>query len=261
MLVDEVQQDGSIDKNEGELLKNAIEFSEQQAQDILIHRVDLAALPVTAEPGGDRRAVHRDQIFPPARLSGFHRPHPRHHPPARTFYVGCGVTGQADRARCFHRPSLHWRMSRSACCLKRCRRARRTSPSWSTNMAAPAASSRWRTSSRSWWARSGTSTTQEEILHPRDRRSTLTLWTQEWTSTILPSIFHLKTDSEMVSVSGWVMERCGGVPESGDRFTYDDLDVLVVKVDHQRIEELRVTQRPHAGEKVETALIGEMAHE
>ena len=53
----------------------------------------------------------------------------------------------------------------------------------------------------------------------------------------------------------------GGVPESGDRFTYDDLDVLVVKVDHHRIEKLRVTQRPHAGEKVETALIGEMAHE
>ena len=41
------------------------------------------------------------------------------------------------------------------------------------------------------------------------------------------------------------MERCGGVPESGDRFTYDDLDVLVVKVDHHRIEELRVTLCPH----------------
>ena len=48
MLVDEVQQDGSIDRDEGELLKNAIGFSEQEAQDILIHRVDLAALPVTA---------------------------------------------------------------------------------------------------------------------------------------------------------------------------------------------------------------------
>ena len=48
MLVDEVQQGGSIDRSEGELLRNAIEFSEQQAKDILIHRVDLAALPVTA---------------------------------------------------------------------------------------------------------------------------------------------------------------------------------------------------------------------
>ena len=48
MLVKEVQQDGGIDKNEGELLKNAIDFSEQRAADILIHRTDLAALPVTA---------------------------------------------------------------------------------------------------------------------------------------------------------------------------------------------------------------------
>ena len=73
--------------------------------------------------------------------------------------------------------------------------------------------------------------------------------------------FHLKTDSEMVSVSGWVMERCGGVPESGDRFTYDDLDVLVTKVDHHRIEELRVTLCPRAGEEAGTALIGETNHE
>ena len=61
--------------------------------------------------------------------------------------------------------------------------------------------------------------------------------------------FRLKTDSEMVSVSGWVMERCGGVPESGDRFAYDDLDVLVSKVDNHRIEELRVTRRLRDGEK------------
>ena len=48
MLVNEVQQEGSIDRDEGELLKNAIGFSEQEAQDILIHRVDLTALPITA---------------------------------------------------------------------------------------------------------------------------------------------------------------------------------------------------------------------
>ena len=48
LLVDEVQQEGSIDRDEGELLKNAIGFSEQTAEDILIHRVDLTALPITA---------------------------------------------------------------------------------------------------------------------------------------------------------------------------------------------------------------------
>ncbi len=48
MLVEEVQEDGSIDKNEGNLLKNAIEFSDLRAEDILTHRVDLEAIPVTA---------------------------------------------------------------------------------------------------------------------------------------------------------------------------------------------------------------------
>ncbi len=40
-LVEEVQQSGSIDEEEGELLQNAIEFSECTAEDILTHRVDL----------------------------------------------------------------------------------------------------------------------------------------------------------------------------------------------------------------------------
>ncbi len=43
-LVDEVQQNGSIDEEEGELLHNAIEFTECTAQEILTHRVDLEAV-------------------------------------------------------------------------------------------------------------------------------------------------------------------------------------------------------------------------
>ncbi|MDD6262886.1 MAG: hemolysin family protein [Clostridiales bacterium] len=46
MFVDEVQQDGSIDTNEGSLLRNAIEFTELKAEDILTHRVDLEAISV-----------------------------------------------------------------------------------------------------------------------------------------------------------------------------------------------------------------------
>ncbi len=43
-LVEEVQQNGSIDEEEGELLHNAIEFSDTAAEDILTHRVDLEAV-------------------------------------------------------------------------------------------------------------------------------------------------------------------------------------------------------------------------
>ncbi len=49
MLVEEVQQDGSIDDDEGDLIKNAIEFTESDAEEILTHRVDIEAVPLTAD--------------------------------------------------------------------------------------------------------------------------------------------------------------------------------------------------------------------
>ena len=41
MLVEEVQEEGTIDDEEGDLLRNAINFTELKAEDILTHRVDL----------------------------------------------------------------------------------------------------------------------------------------------------------------------------------------------------------------------------
>lgn len=48
MIVDEVEQEGSIDNAEGDLLRNAIEFTERKAEDILTHRVDLEGVPMDA---------------------------------------------------------------------------------------------------------------------------------------------------------------------------------------------------------------------
>ena len=47
VLVEEAEQEGSVDKEEGELLRSAIEFSDREVQDILTHRVDLEAVPAT----------------------------------------------------------------------------------------------------------------------------------------------------------------------------------------------------------------------
>lgn len=49
MLVEEISQDGSVDEEEGELIKNAIEFTELEAQDILTHRVDVEAVSLDTE--------------------------------------------------------------------------------------------------------------------------------------------------------------------------------------------------------------------
>ena len=258
MLVDEVQQGGSIDRSEGELLRNAIEFSEQQAKDILIHRVDLAALPVTASweeiaalftnTKYSRLLVYRDSID--HILGTIHR---------KDFYVGCGVTGKPI-AELLSPTIFAPENEPISLLLKKMQQGK-------THVAVVV---------DEYGGTCGIVTMEDileelvgEIWDEHEQEEVPIRETAEHTYLVdagmdfddFADFFYLKTDSEMVSVSGWVMERCGGVPESGDRFTYDDLDVLVVKVDHHRIEELRVTQRPHAGEKAETALIGEMIHE
>ena len=52
--------------------------------------------------------------------------------------------------------------------------------------------------------------------------------------------FHVKTDSEMVSVSGWVMEQFGRVPEAGEEFEWNGLHVRVKRVEAHRIEQIEV---------------------
>ena len=49
MLVEEVQEEGTIDDEEGDLLRNAINFPELKAEDILTHRVDLEGIPIDAD--------------------------------------------------------------------------------------------------------------------------------------------------------------------------------------------------------------------
>ena len=48
ILVEEGQQEGSIEEEEGELIRNVIEFTDQRAEDILTPRVKVEALPTTA---------------------------------------------------------------------------------------------------------------------------------------------------------------------------------------------------------------------
>ena len=45
-LVAEAEQDGEIDEHESDLIRSAIEFNDQTAEDILTHRVDIVALDV-----------------------------------------------------------------------------------------------------------------------------------------------------------------------------------------------------------------------
>jgi len=243
MLVDEVQQDGSIDKNEGELLKNAIDFSEQQAQDILIHRVDLAALPITAskeevaalftETKYSRLLIYQDSID--HILGTVHQ---------KDFYVGCGIT-EKPLLEIIVPPLFVLENEPISRLLKTLQKAK-------THVAVVV---------DEYGGTCGI-VTMEDILEELvgeiwDEHDEIEVFIRKTgANTFLvdagmdfdefAAYFQLKADSEMTSVSGWVMEQFGRVPESGERISAGPLDLLVTKVDNHRIEEIQVTQHAPA---------------
>ncbi len=243
MLVDEVQQDGSIDRDEGELLKNAIGFSEQEAQDILIHRVDLAALPVTAskeevaalftQTKYSRLLIYQDSID--HILGTVHQ---------KDFYVGCGVTEQPLSA-IISPPVFALENEPIRALLKKLQQAK-------THVAVVV---------DEYGGTCGI-VTMEDILeelvgeiwdeHDEEevflRKITPDTWLVDAGMDFddFAEFFQLKTDSEMVSVSGWVMEQFGRVPEAGDSFVFESLTVRVTKVENHRIEEIQVTREESA---------------
>ena len=243
MLVDEVQQDGSIDRDEGELLKNAIGFSEQEAQDILIHRVDLAALPVTASKEEvaalftktkySRLLIYEDSID--HILGTVHQ---------KDFYVGCGVT-EKPLADIISPPVFALENEPIRLLLKKLQQAK-------THVAVVV---------DEYGGTCGIVTMEDileelvgEIWDEHDEEEVFLRKLGPDTYAVdaamdfddFAAYFHLKTDSEMVSVSGWVMEQFGRVPEAGEAFTCGELTVEVTRVENHRIEEIRITRCPAA---------------
>lgn len=245
-LVNEVQEEGTIDEDEGGLLRNAIEFSDQEARDILIHRTDLAALPITAtkkeiaemftETKYSRLLIYRDTIDDI--LGIIHR---------KDFYVGCGISEKEVKdlisPAIFVLESEPIRMI-----LKKQQKAK-------THVAVVV---------DEYGGTCGI-VTMEDILE----ELVGDIWDEHEEAEVLlrriapdtylvdasmdfeefADYFKLKEESEMVSVSGWVMEQFGRVPELGDRFSYEDLVIEVTKVGNHHVDEIRVKQESVEAEK------------
>ena len=60
--------------------------------------------------------------------------------------------------------------------------------------------------------------------------------------------FDMEEESDVSTVSGWIMDRLGRTPEEGDTFTYEKLHVTVTKADQRRAEECIITVLPEGGE-------------
>ena len=238
-LVNEVQEDGTIDEDEGGLLRNAIEFSDQEARDILIHRTDLAALPITAtkdeiaemftETKFSRLLIYRDTIDDI--LGTIHR---------KDFYVGRGITEK--EVKDIISPAIYVLESEPIRMILKKQQKAKTHGAVVVD---------------EYGGTCGIVTMEDileelvgEIWDEHEEAEVLLRRIAPDTYLIDASMdfeefadyFKLDEESEMVSVSGWVMEQFGRVPEQGDQLTYKGLEIEVTKVGNHHVDEIRVKQ-------------------
>ena len=250
MLVNEVQQEGSIDKDEGDLLKNAIGFSEQEAQDILIHRVDLAALPVdaTKEEVADlftqtkysRLLIYREDID--HIIGTIHQ---------KDFYVGCGVTDK-PLEEILSPVMFVLENEPISLLLKKLQLAK-------TQVAVVV---------DEYGGTCGI-VTMEDILEELVGE----IWDED-DEVVEPCVDHGdgsysfdagvdiedafefmdyedpdETDFDHKLLGEWAYEQFDAIPQEGDSFTYNGLRITVEKVQQRRIMKLHIQRLPEGGEK------------
>ena len=239
MLVNEVQQEGSIDKDEGDLLKNAIGFSEQEAQDILIHRVDLAALPVdaTKEEVADlftqtkysRLLIYREDID--HIIGTIHQ---------KDFYVGCGVTDK-PLEEILSPVMFVLENEPISLLLKKLQLAK-------TQVAVVV---------DEYGGTCGIVTMEDileelvgEIWDEHDEveedfeKLGENLYRVDCSVSLedFMEFFDVELKSDSVSVGGWVMEQLNKVPVKGESFTTKHLEITVSELDAHRVSSITVRQ-------------------
>ncbi len=253
MLVDEVQQGGSIDKSEGELLRNAIEFTERDAEDILTHRVDLEAVPIDAtkeevariftESKFSRILVYEDSID---HIVGVIH--------LKDFYTGDGITQKSLR-EIMTPPIFIMRHEKIDTILRELQRKK-------SHIAVVV---------DEYGGTYGIVTMEDileelvgEIFDEHDEKSEEVCRVDNDTFSVDGSMdmsdfceqFHIHPETDALSLGGWIMEELGQIPEEGDGFDYENISIRVIATEGHRVSKVEVKILPEVKEESDEEAVG-----
>lgn len=246
MLVEEVREGGTIDSEEGDLLKNAIEFNDMRAEDILTHRVDLEAVDIesTKEEIAEvftqskfaRLPVYEDSIDNIIGILNM-----------KDFYDGTGITAKSIRD-IMTKPLFVLKSEKIDELLKLLQETK----------------SQMAVILDEYGGTLGIVTLEdilEELVgeiwdeHDEVTEEYIPIGENRWRVDCSVNLddfcdfFGIETDSTTISLGGWVMEQLGKVPEAGDSFEYECLSVSVVETDGQRVTFIDVEKKPEEAEE------------
>ena len=253
VMVDEAEEEGGIDEQEGELLRSALEFRDLTAGDILTHRTDLEMVSADAtkaeiarvftETRFSRILVYEDSVD---NIVGIIH--------LKDFYVDMGVTKQPV-SRIMTTPLFVPDSVRINDLLELLQKAK-------VHIAVV---------TDEYGGTQGIVTMEDileelvgDIWDEHDEVEETFIKVGQETYLVLGSTdveefcehFDIEYDEESIessTVSGWVMERMGKVPEKGEQFKLNDLTITVTDSDARHVMEVEVKKAP----PVTTAVLDE----
>ena len=241
LIVGEAEQAGGINGDEGRLLRSAIEFTDREAEDILTHRVDLAAVQKDAgkdeiakmfsETKFSRLLVYDESIDDIIGIIN-----------QKDFYTANGIT-EKNISEIMMEPIFIPPWVKISDLLKLLQ-------SKKSHLAVV---------SDEYGGTLGIVTMEDileelvgEIWDEHDEAVETFAKIGDDTYRVqcsedlgkLCEFFDVTTDSDSNSISGWVMEELDKIPVVGDKFEYQNLFVTVTKTDDRRVLEIEVKVLP-----------------
>lgn len=242
LLLDEVEQEGTIDETESELIHNAVEFGDIDVQSILTHRVDLEGIDITdskeevaekfTSTRYSRLLVYEETID---KIVGILH--------LKDFYQDTGISPKSVKNLMTPPVFIHQ--------TEKVDDLLRTLQSSKSHIAVVL---------DEYGGTLGI-VTMEDILeelvgeiwdeHDEVEEDFKEIAENSYIvdcSVSLEDFFDRfdidEGDFDSVSLGGWVMEQFDGIPDKGDSFEYENLTIIVAKTDNHRIEKVRVSINP-----------------
>ena len=237
MIVDEVEQEGTIDTEDSTLIRNAIEFTDRKAEDILTHRLNLEAFAIDTPKDEvaeiftgtrfSRLLVYRDTIDDIVGVV--------HH---KDFYSGSAVTEKSIEdimtpPLFIHRGEkikdlltlLQQQKSHIAVVLD----------GYGGTLGIVTLEDILEELVGDIWDEHDE---VEEDYHQKDDNTYIFSGGTSFAD--FCDFYDLKAESSSVTLGGWVMEQIGQLPEAGDSFCYENLAITVTETDGRRVSFVEV---------------------
>lgn len=238
LLVEEVEQEGTLDTDEGELIRNAIEFGEQEAEDILIHRVDIVAVDVEEDKNEIANIFFKTKF---SRLVVFEETIDNvvgiiH---LKDFFTSDGITEKSIK-EIMTKPPFIQKSEKLNDLLKILQKSK-------SHIAVVI---------DEYGGTLGIVTMEdilEEIVgeiwdeHDEVVETFRSIGNDEYIVECgenfedFCEFFDIEAESDNISTGGWVMEQLGKIPEKGDNFTYSNLNIRIIETDSHRVSKIKVT--------------------